>query len=94
METPSSPKCQDYRIKSSRERAHDELVKYVASLSLADLAKAYMCIPGTSVPSEHVFRTAGDIVLSERSVLSCKLVDHLIFLKKNLSKSTIDKFEL
>lgn len=102
------------RIKSSRELAHDELVKYrdVASLSLdgkvlewwrahqtefplmADLAKAYLCIPGTSVPSERVFSTAGDIVRSERSVLSCEHVDHLVFLKKNLSKSTIDKFEL
>ncbi|XP_060790687.1 E3 SUMO-protein ligase ZBED1-like [Neoarius graeffei] len=57
---------------------------------LADLAKTYLCIPGTSVPSERVFTTAGDIVHSERSVLSSEHVDQLIFLKKNLSRSTIE----
>ena len=53
---------------------------------LANLAKTYLCIPGTSVPSERVFSTAGDIVRSERSVLSPEHVDQLIFLKKELSK--------
>ncbi|XP_035994609.1 zinc finger BED domain-containing protein 1-like [Fundulus heteroclitus] len=61
---------------------------------LADLAKTYLCIPGTSVPSERVFSTAGDIVRSERSVLSAEHVDQLIFLKKNLSRSTIESIEL
>lgn len=53
---------------------------------LANLAKTYLCIPGTSVPSERVFSTAGDIVRSERSVLSAEHVDQLVFLKKNLPK--------
>ncbi|XP_077063574.1 E3 SUMO-protein ligase ZBED1-like [Siphateles boraxobius] len=61
---------------------------------LADLAKTYLCIPGTSVPSERVFSTAGDIVRSERSVLSSEHVDQLIFLKKNLSKCTTESIEL
>ncbi|XP_038129338.1 E3 SUMO-protein ligase ZBED1-like [Cyprinodon tularosa] len=61
---------------------------------LADLAQTYLCIPGTSVPSERVFSTAGDIVRSERSVLSSEHVDQLIFLKKNLSKCTIESIEL
>ncbi|XP_035987265.1 zinc finger BED domain-containing protein 1-like [Fundulus heteroclitus] len=61
---------------------------------LADLAKTYLCIPGTSVPSERVFSTAGDIVRSERSVLSAEHVDQLIFLKKNLSRSTIESIKL
>lgn len=61
---------------------------------LADLAKTYLCIPGTSVPSERVFSTAGDIVRSERSVLSSEHADQLIFLKKNLSRSTIESIEL
>lgn len=95
-------------VKTPKELAHAEVVKYreTASLNLggkvlewwkshetefpllANLAKTYMCIPGTSVPSERVFSTAGDIVHSERSVLSPEHVDQLIFLKKNLSKDT------
>ncbi|XP_061127151.1 E3 SUMO-protein ligase ZBED1-like [Syngnathus typhle] len=56
---------------------------------LANLAKTYLCIPATSVPSERVFSTAGDIVRSERSVLTPEHVDHLIFLKKNLTKNAL-----
>lgn len=51
---------------------------------LAMLARRYLAVPGTSVPSERVFSTAGDIVTSSRSVLSTENVDTLIFLKKNL----------
>ena len=49
---------------------------------LANLAKTYLCIPGTSVPSERVFSTAGDIVRSERSVLSPEHVDQLVFFEE------------
>lgn len=51
---------------------------------LSLLAKRYLCVPGTSVPSERVFSTAGDIVTAQRSQLSAGNVDMLIFLKKNL----------
>lgn len=51
--------------------------------SLAFLAKKYLCIPATSVPSERVFSTAGDIVTAQRSQLKSEHVDRLIFLKKN-----------
>ncbi|KAK0144031.1 putative RNA-binding protein 46 [Merluccius polli] len=44
---------------------------------LQTLPKTYLCIPGTSVLSECVFSTAGDIVHSERSVLSAQHVDQL-----------------
>ena len=53
---------------------------------LANLAKTYLCIPGTSVPSERVFSTAGDIVRSERSVLSAEHVDQLVFFKEKPPK--------
>lgn len=86
-------------VKTPKELAHAEVVKYreTASLNLggkvlewwkshetefpllANLAKIYMCIPVISVPSERVFSTAGDIVHSERSVLSPEHVDQLIF---------------
>ena len=47
-------------------------------------AKRYLGIPGTSVPSERIFSTAGDIVKAQRSALNPEHVDQLIFLKKNL----------
>lgn len=50
---------------------------------LAGLAKRYLCIPGTSVPSERVFSTAGDIVNAQRSCLTSQHVDQLLFLQKN-----------
>lgn len=52
--------------------------------NLAVLAKRYLAIPATSVPSERVFSTAGDIVTATRSALSTDSVDKLVFLKKNL----------
>ncbi|XP_042070641.1 E3 SUMO-protein ligase ZBED1 [Haplochromis burtoni] len=51
---------------------------------LSKLAQCYLVVPGTSVPSERVFSTAGDIVTASRSVLSAEHVDILIFLKKNM----------
>lgn len=51
---------------------------------LARLAKSLLCIPATSVPSERVFSTAGDIVTQQRSNIKSKHVDILIFLKKNI----------
>ena len=51
--------------------------------SLAIAAKKFLSIPATSVPSERVFSTAGDIVTAQRSALKSTHVDKLIFLKKN-----------
>uniref|UniRef100_H3B362 HAT C-terminal dimerisation domain-containing protein n=1 Tax=Latimeria chalumnae TaxID=7897 RepID=H3B362_LATCH len=49
---------------------------------LARLAKAYLCIPATSVPAERVFFSSG-IVNRLRFRLSPEHVDMLIFLNKN-----------
>lgn len=53
---------------------------------LSHLAKRYLCIPGTSVSSERVFSTAGDIITAQRSALLPEHVDQLLFLNKNLKR--------
>ncbi|KAJ8269395.1 hypothetical protein COCON_G00120020 [Conger conger] len=49
------------------------------------VAKRFLCIPGTSVSSERVFSTTGDIVTAQRSVLKAGHVDQLVFLNRNLT---------
>lgn len=51
--------------------------------NLSRLAKAYLCIPATSVPAERVFSAAGLVVNRLRSRLLPKHVDMLLFLNKN-----------
>jgi hypothetical protein len=52
--------------------------------SLSRVAKKHLSIPGTSVPSERVFSTAGDIISAKRSVISPEHLDQLLFLNKNI----------
>ena len=49
---------------------------------LSKLAARYMCIPATSVPSERVFSTAGNIINAKRSNLTPENVNMLVFLSK------------
>jgi len=47
------------------------------------LAMKYLCIPGTSVPSERIFSSAGNIITDHRSLLSPGHAEELIFLSMN-----------
>ena len=52
--------------------------------SLSKLARKYLCVCGTSSPSERLFSVAGNIVTAKRSLLKPHKVDMLMFLAKNL----------
>lgn len=52
---------------------------------LAVLAQKYLCICGTSVPSECLFSKSGFIVNEFRSCLKPECVDKLVFLARNMS---------
>ena len=51
---------------------------------IANVAKRYLCIPGSSVSAERVFSTARDIVTAQRSTLKSEHIDQLVFLHKNV----------
>jgi len=53
---------------------------------LSALAKRYLSVPPTSVPSERVFSTAGDILTDQKSRLSTDNAEKIFILKENLFK--------
>lgn len=52
--------------------------------NLACLARKYLSIPATSVPSEQIFSLAGRMVTERRTFLSGQSVERLVFCKKNI----------
>ena len=51
---------------------------------LAKLARKYLCLCATSVPSERVFSCGGNIVTDKTTCLKIERVDSLVFLAHNL----------
>lgn len=51
---------------------------------LSRLARKYLCIPATSVPTERAFSSAGNIVSAKRFCLQPDSVEMLVFLAENL----------
>ncbi|XP_077370240.1 E3 SUMO-protein ligase ZBED1-like isoform X2 [Festucalex cinctus] len=51
--------------------------------TLAALAKSYLAVPATSMPSERLFSVAGDIVNQKRASLAAEHVEMLTFLHYN-----------
>ena len=51
---------------------------------LVTLARKYLAPPCTTVPSERLFSTAGNVVTDKRTRLDAKKVEMLLFLNKNM----------
>jgi|GEM_PF-1403063 len=58
--------------------------------TLAILARRYLAVPASSVPSERLFSDAGNHITDKRTRLDPDLLKQLVFLKKNMS--SIDVF--
>ena len=54
--------------------------------NLAIMARKCLCVTATSVPSEQLFSTAGNIVNNKRGALLPEYVEKLLYLHNNLPK--------
>ena len=78
---------QQYLCVNNLERKQDPLEWWKWNCHLyphvSKLAKKYLSIPGTSVPSERIFSKAGQIISERRNRLKPKHVNMFTFLNNN-----------
>ena len=55
------------------------------------IAKKYLCIPGSSVPSERLFSKAGELVSEKRNRIKPKNIDMMLFLNNNLTYTVLHR---
>ncbi|KAK1889339.1 Zinc finger BED domain containing protein 1 [Dissostichus eleginoides] len=79
---------QRYMTDPPLERSKDPLAYWVDHQNvypnLFKLAKQFLCMPASSVPSERVFSKCGEILSKKRNRLNPKTVEKIMFLNKNL----------
>jgi hypothetical protein len=61
---------------------------------LSSMARHYLAIPASSASSERTFSQTGQIVNCHRTNLAPEQVDKLVFIRENLNRVTISKFNL
>lgn len=85
----NSSEVENYLTEHSISKDSDVLVWWRNNASrypiLSKLANKYLCISATSVPSERVFSTAGNVISSKRNCLSPNKAKKLIFLYQNVN---------
>ena len=57
--------------------------------NVGKLARKYLCVVATSVPSEQLFSTAGNVISVKRAALLPENVEKLIFLHDNLPEVSL-----
>lgn len=88
LASPSSVQVQSYLSELPISRSENPLAYWRINKdrypALAQLARAYLSAPCTSVESERLFSLAGHVVNEIRNRLTGDKVEMLLFVKKNL----------
>ena len=92
--TDSTKDCIDLEMKKylalPKINRHEDPIKWWFNVGKTQFpmlfagAQKYQCMTATSVPSERVFSTAGNVITKKRASLGTQLVNELVTLCHNL----------